>query len=117
MKISIIFPVIEEGKIIGVISATDLLFNQANNPLYLRQVLEKLTEPIGAARYSEVIGSAVRSLFHSGLGAAQIGQIISSLNDALVKRLAELAQLDSARRPGNMLGSYSAPKGGSSKRC
>lgn len=85
-------PVLEEGKIIGVISATDLLFNQANNPLYLRQVLETIDEPIGAARYGDLVGRAVQALFHSGLGAAQIGQVISSLNDALVKRLVELAQ-------------------------
>ena len=35
-------PVIEEGKIVGVVSATDLLLLQNSNPLYLRQNRENL---------------------------------------------------------------------------
>ena len=33
-------PVVEEGKIIGVVSATDLLLHQGHNPLYLRGIIE-----------------------------------------------------------------------------
>ncbi len=56
-------PVIEEGKIVGVISSTDLLFQQSSNPLYLRQTLETLSEPLETARYAEKIGSMVDMLF------------------------------------------------------
>lgn len=85
-------PLVEEGKIIGVISATDLLLEQNRNPLYLRRTLETLGDPIEATRYAEEIAATVDALFQAGLGAAEISQIISSLNDALVKRLVELAQ-------------------------
>ena len=90
-------PVIEEGKIVGVISSTDLLFQQSSNPLYLRQTLETLSEPL-ERRLLRKDGTTVDMLFESGLGAAQIGQIISSLNDVLVKRLVDSAQanLDAA---------------------
>ncbi len=37
-------PVVEEGKIVGVISSTDLLFHQTNNPVYLRGVIDGLGE-------------------------------------------------------------------------
>ena len=60
-------PVTEEGKIVGVISSTDLLFQQSNNPLYLRQTLETLSEPLEMARYAEEIGTMVDMLFQAGL--------------------------------------------------
>src|SRR5512134_1081508 len=38
-------PVTEEGKIVGVVSATDLLFLQGNNPLNLRGYIDTLDDP------------------------------------------------------------------------
>ena len=84
-------PLTEEGKIIGVISATDLLFHQGKNPLYLRGFIEALDNTAEAARYGAEIGQLASSLFHSGLSAIHISQIVSTLNDALTKRLVALA--------------------------
>ena len=41
----------------------------------------------------------MQALFRGGLGAVQIGQIVSSLNDALVKRLVGLAERDLGPAP------------------
>lgn len=82
-------PVTEEGKIIGVISATDVLLQQRQNPLYLRGVIENWDDS-RAVNYAEEISNLVRTLFNSGLAAIHISQIVSSLNDARVKRLAVL---------------------------
>ena len=84
-------PVTEEGKIVGVVSATDLLFQQGKNPVYLRGFIESLDDSAKAANYAEEIGQLVSSLFNSGLAAIHISEIVSSLNDALVKRLVALA--------------------------
>ena len=83
-------PVIEEGKIVGVISSSDLLFHQATNPIYLRGVIDNLEKPADLAHYAAEIATLVQALFRAGLGAIQISQIVSSLNDALVKRLLAL---------------------------
>ena len=83
--------VTEEGKIIGVISASDLLLLQRQNPLYLRNVIEKWDESADALNYAEEIGKLVHSLDDSGLTAIHISGLVSSLNDALVKRLIALA--------------------------
>jgi CBS domain-containing protein len=86
-------PVVEEGKIIGVISSTDLLFHQTNNPVYLRRVIDNLDEAVAATgSYAAAIAALADTLFQGGLGALQIAQIVSSLNDALVKRLVQLAE-------------------------
>ena len=84
-------PVVEEGKIIGVISATDLLLHQARNPIYLRGLIDNLENPADLAHYAAEIAALVEALFRPGLAAIQISQIVSSLNDALVKRLLALA--------------------------
>jgi CBS domain-containing protein len=83
---------IEEGKIVGVISSTDLLRHEATSALYLRRTLDSLEDPTALAHYSREVASTVQTLFRGGLGTVQIGQIVSSLNDALVKRLVGLAE-------------------------
>jgi CBS domain-containing protein len=85
-------PVVEEGKILGVISSTDLLFHQTNNPVYLRGIIDQLDEPAALGSYASAIAALAGTLFQNGLGALQIAQIVSSLNDALVKRLVQLAE-------------------------
>ena len=82
-------PVVEEGKIIGVVSATDLLLHQGHNPLYLRGIIENWDNS-RALHYAEEIRTLVRTLFNSGVAAIHISKIVSSLNDALVKRLVAL---------------------------
>jgi CBS domain-containing protein len=83
---------VEEGKIVGVISSTDLLRHESTSAFYLRRMLESVEDPTALAHYSREVAGTVQTLFRGGLGAVQIGQIVSSLNDALVKRLVELAQ-------------------------
>ena len=83
---------VEEGKIIGVISSTDLLRHEATGAFYLRRTLDSVENPTALAHYSREVAGMVQTLFRGGLGAVQIGQIVSSLNDALVKRLVSLAE-------------------------
>lgn len=75
-----------EGKIVGVISATDLLLLQGQSPLYLRGIIEKGGESLAAVNYALEIVNLVNTLDQSGLAATHISQLVSSLNDALVKR-------------------------------
>jgi CBS domain-containing protein len=84
-------PVVEEGRIIGVISASDLLLQEGNNPLYLRALMSDLEEPGKLQHYGQEIAKLVQTLFRGGLSALHISQLVSSLNDALVNRLTYLA--------------------------
>jgi CBS domain-containing protein len=83
---------VEEGKIVGLITGSDLLQQQASNPLYLRGILDAMEDPAMIAHYSREVAGAVQTLFRGGLGAVQIGEIVSNLNDALVKRLVRVTQ-------------------------
>ena len=81
-----------ERKIVGVVSATDLLLHQGTNPIYLRGAIDNWTDLANGVNYAGEIGALVQALFDGGLAAVQISQIVSSLNDALVKRLVTLAE-------------------------
>jgi CBS domain-containing protein len=90
---------VEEGKIIGVISSTDLLRHEATGAFYLRRTLDSVENPAALAHYSREVAGTVQTLFRGGLGAVQIGQIVSSLNDALVKRLVGMAERELGPAP------------------
>ena len=83
---------VEEGKIVGVISSTDLLSHEGTSAFYLRRTLDSVEDPTALAHYSREVAGTVQTLFRGGLGAVQIGRIVSSLNDALAKRLVSLAE-------------------------
>jgi CBS domain-containing protein len=85
-------PLHREGQIVGVVTDTDLLRHQAKSPLYLLKQVEQLEKAEALARYSLEVAGMVEALFRGGLDVAQIGRIVASLNDALIKRLLRLAE-------------------------
>lgn len=85
-------PVVQENKIVGVVGATDLLLHQGKNPIYLRGIIDSWDDRARDGEYAKEIGALVRALFDGGLAAVQISRIVSSLNDALVKRLVAIAE-------------------------
>lgn len=85
-------PVTREGRILGILSATDLLRHQTRNPLYLMRQLENLSSPAALKSYAHDVAAMVERLFQGGLKVAQIGRILASINDVLVRRLLKLAE-------------------------
>ncbi len=85
-------PLVEEGELVGIVTHTDLIRHHARNPLYLLGWIENLEQVDAVGRYAQESMAMVESLFQGGLDAAQIGQIVSSLNDELVTRLLKLAE-------------------------
>lgn len=86
-------PIIDRGEITGVVTTTDLLRQQAQSPFYFLKRLETLDDKSeNLATYAPKLVQTVRSLFENGLNAIQIGRVVSSLNDTLVKRLLALAE-------------------------
>lgn len=85
---------VEEGEITGLITSGDLLRHQSHSPLYLQARLQTLASTAQLGRYAEEIEQAAALLLDGGMGAVQIGRIVSSLNDALVQRLARQAEAE-----------------------
>lgn len=87
-------PVVRDGGIIGVLTATDLLRHQTTNPLYLMRRLDHLDRGESLATYSRDAAAMVERLFRGGLKVGQIGRVFASLNDALIRRLCRLAEAE-----------------------
>lgn len=87
-------PVVRDGAIIGVLTATDLLRHQTTNPLYLMRRLDHLDRGESLATYSRDAAAMVERLFRGGLKVGQIGRVFASLNDALIRRLCRLAEAE-----------------------
>ena len=87
-------PLVEEGDLVGIVTSTDLIRHQARSPLSLLRWVEQMDQADAAGQYAQESAAMVDALFQGGLDAAQIGQIVSSLNDELVTRLLKLAEDD-----------------------
>ncbi|MCB0196312.1 MAG: cyclic nucleotide-binding/CBS domain-containing protein [Anaerolineae bacterium] len=85
-------PLLEDDEIKGIVSNNDLLRFQAKSPLYLLQQLDNLSA--ADVDYRSEITRTVQALFNDGLQIEQIGRIVASLNDALIKRLIKVTEAE-----------------------
>lgn len=85
-------PLTREGRIVGVVSSTDLLRHQTRSPLFVLGAVQRAEDPAALAGYAADVTRAVQALADGGLEAAQIGRVLSALNDALAQRLLRLAE-------------------------
>jgi CBS domain-containing protein len=85
-------PVVENGRIVGVVTDGDLLRHQARGPFYLLRRVESLARPDALAGYGAEITATTGALFRSGLDSTQIARVVASVNDALSRRLISLAE-------------------------
>ncbi|MCB0087697.1 MAG: CBS domain-containing protein [Caldilineaceae bacterium] len=86
--------VVEEGAIVGLVSDAHLMRQQSHSPIYLQSKVESLAQSELLAEYGAEITDTVEALLLGNLGVSQIGQIVSSLNDMLAKRLLRLAEAE-----------------------
>lgn len=84
-------PLVEDGHIVGMVSASDLVFHQSLHPLALRRELERRPLAELLPGFSDRLRRVVADLAASGLDAPSIGRIVSTLADRLARRLFEEA--------------------------
>ncbi|MEW6472663.1 MAG: DUF294 nucleotidyltransferase-like domain-containing protein [Actinomycetota bacterium] len=91
--------VAEKGRVVGVVTDTDVLRQQARSPLYVLRSVEKAPSREALAGYSAEVADVVRHLVAAGVGAPSVGRIVSALNDTLVRTLVRLAERDLGPAP------------------
>lgn len=85
-------PLVREGRVVGVLTDTDLLRAQVRSPIALLKRLAGDGAHRDRAAYGSELAHMVEALFGAGLEAVQIGRVVSRLNDALVASLLRAAE-------------------------
>ncbi|MEI8183725.1 MAG: putative nucleotidyltransferase substrate binding domain-containing protein [Desulfomonile sp.] len=81
-----------QGRIIGVVTAHDILVFQGSSPLYLLREIVAQRKIEGLYTLSAKVPTVVRSLIEEGAKANNITRMISVINDRILERLLTLMQ-------------------------
>jgi len=82
-------PLVEGDRVVGVVSATDLLREQALHPVFLGDRIRKAPTLLQALRVARERDRLFLSLNRGGLGPAEVERILTGVADTLARRLLE----------------------------
>jgi CBS domain-containing protein len=85
-------PVMDGKDVVGVISASDLLRSQSHNAVYLVGDIFAAAHVERLAELSKVLPKVMVGLVKNSLPASDIGQAITSIGQAIVRRMLALAE-------------------------
>jgi CBS domain-containing protein len=89
----------DAGRVVGVITDSDVLRQQARSPLYVLRSVERAEDHAALTGYAAEVADVVRHLVAIGVGASSVGRVVSALNDTLVRTLVRLAGSDLGPAP------------------
>lgn len=92
-------PVIDQGQVAGVISATDLLRGQTHSAIYLVADIFCAQNVANLSKLSQNLPKILVGLVKQSLPANAIGQAITSIGQAIVRRLIALAEEQFGQAP------------------
>lgn len=93
--------VVDEGRLVGVVSSRDLLGLQTTHPVMLARAMDRAPSVDALAELAPRVTRLVRQLVDEGGTAYDIGQIVAELNDRVAIRVLGLTAdvLQSSGRP------------------
>lgn len=83
-------PVVEEGRVIGVVAEHDLFTLQRVSMRQIHREIHDAQDQAALVQAAADIRKLASNMLHQGFAAEQLIQIISALNDALTRRILEL---------------------------
>ncbi|MGL5397545.1 MAG: DUF294 nucleotidyltransferase-like domain-containing protein, partial [Shewanella sp.] len=85
-------PIIDEDKAIGMVTSTDILRGQGSQPLLLIGEIERQRDLASLISVSKQIPLLLQNLISADARAEEIGRVLTSVTDALTRRLIVLNQ-------------------------
>ena len=87
-------PVMRDGRVLGLLTTTDLMRLQTANPVYLTGDIRKQATVEGLVAASGRLPAVLRQLIEAGASADDVGRVATAIGDALERRLLELAEAE-----------------------
>src|SRR5215207_5217798 len=81
-------PLVREGRLVGMVTDTDLLRHESRHPLFVRRQLDRAASPEDLAVWAGEVAAAAVRLIGSGSPAGQVTRFLASAHDALYVRVA-----------------------------
>jgi CBS domain-containing protein len=85
-------PVVRDGEIVGVLTATDLLRHSGQGPVAVLRRFERLASRELLPSYGRKVVEMTSALSSAGLDAAVIAGLVAQLNGTVLRRLLHLAE-------------------------
>lgn len=92
-------PVLEGGRIAGMLTATSLTQQHTTSPVYLAGDIQRQADVEGLARISTRVPTLLRHLAAADASAYSAGHIVTAITDALTVRLIQLAEAELGPAP------------------
>jgi CBS domain-containing protein len=85
-------PVTKSGKVLGMLTATDIIRHQSHTPIYLINEIHRAVSIEALVNLSRQIPATLVSMVHNSLRAYDIAHAISSVGEAITQRLLGFAE-------------------------
>ena len=92
-------PVTENGRLVGLVTASDIVRRQSASPVFLVREIATLESVEAIARAVAELPTTVRALVDAGVAPDPLGQLVSAVTDAVTRRLAALAERELGTAP------------------
>ena len=86
-------PVIDDGKALGIITATDLIRQEGKNAVHLTRSVYRAETIEALAEVSKMIPDLQLQIVSTGGSAEHVGRAVTAVSSAITRRLIELAEL------------------------
>ena len=84
-------PVLQDGKVFGIITSSDLVLARRDDPVYLVQHLSRQTETAGMRAIIDTMPSLLVEVIKGGMRAHQISRVLTAISDTVACRLIDIA--------------------------
>lgn len=92
-------PVTKQGKVVGMVTVTDLMNNEGHNAVNFSSIIHKAKSLVELKEISELLPKLQIRLAKLGASADHVGKSISAITMAFTKRLIEMAEEQYGQAP------------------
>ena len=85
-------PVMVDGELTGIVTASDLILAKQDDPVYLVQHISRQKDVQAIKELVSGMANLMVQWVNSGMRAQQVSQILTAISDAITVRLIQLAE-------------------------